>query len=206
MTNTHAKIDANTVAINANKVSIDAHDITINSHTTRLDNHDTTLNTHTATINAHETTINSHTTTINSLQTQINGKVSITSLQKGTTTVDGACIKTGTISADRIDVNTLFGTTIQGFNIKTLLNVSGDSVSAVQTLSTGNQLWVGSSSANTGLTHLYGDAHIHGTLYSYYLGTQFTAVDDITFRVQTTTLNSKLLRFVNGILVAAIDQ
>lgn len=132
-------------------------------------------------------------------------KVSFGNLTDGKTTISGNNITTGKISADYIDTDTLFSKKINNFNLQSL-SVTSDYVSANFKLSSGNSLYVGSETQNAGQTYLYGDAYIHSTLHTYYLGTKFTAVDDITFRVQTTTLNSKLLRFVNGILVSAIDQ
>ena len=45
---------------------------------------------------------------ISSQTIQMNGLVTFTGLQNGTTTIDGACIKTGTIDADRIDTDSLY--------------------------------------------------------------------------------------------------
>lgn len=46
-------------------------------------------------------------TELSSQTIKMNGLVTITGLSGGTTTIDGACIKTGTISADRIDTEHL---------------------------------------------------------------------------------------------------
>lgn len=59
----------------------------------------------------------------------LSGYVTFTGLEEGTTTIDGACIKTGYISADRIDVGDLsaFGATIGGWTInKTSLSSSNN--------------------------------------------------------------------------------
>lgn len=45
---------------------------------------------------------------ISSQTIQMNGLVTFTGLSNGTTTIDGACIKTGTIDADRIDTDSLY--------------------------------------------------------------------------------------------------
>ena len=46
--------------------------------------------------------------TVSSQTIQMNGLVTFTGLAKGTTTIDGACIKTGTIEASRIDTDSLY--------------------------------------------------------------------------------------------------
>lgn len=46
--------------------------------------------------------------TVSSQTIQMNGLVTFTGLANGTTTIDGACIKTGTIDANRIDADNLY--------------------------------------------------------------------------------------------------
>ena len=46
--------------------------------------------------------------TVSSQTIQMNGLVTFTGLANGTTTIDGACIKTGTIEASRIDTDSLY--------------------------------------------------------------------------------------------------
>ena len=46
--------------------------------------------------------------TVSSQTIQMNGLVTFTGLADGTTTIDGACIKTGTIEASRIDTDSLY--------------------------------------------------------------------------------------------------
>lgn len=46
--------------------------------------------------------------TVSSQTIQMNGLVTFTGLANGTTTIDGACIKTGTIEANRIDTDSLY--------------------------------------------------------------------------------------------------
>lgn len=46
--------------------------------------------------------------TVSSQTIQMNGLVTFTGLASGTTTIDGACIKTGTIEASRIDTDSLY--------------------------------------------------------------------------------------------------
>lgn len=46
--------------------------------------------------------------TVSSQTIQMNGLVTFTGLASGTTTIDGACIKTGTIDANRIDADNLY--------------------------------------------------------------------------------------------------
>lgn len=66
-------------------------------------------------------------TTLSSGDIKFTGFVTFAGLTGGTTTIDGACIKTGTISADRIDAANLHIKKIYGSNDKMCVGESGSS-------------------------------------------------------------------------------
>ena len=95
-------------------------------------------------------------TALSSKEIKFTGMVTFAGLSNGTTTIDGACIKTGKISADRIDVSTLKVNKIY---------TSGYEKVAVQTVGTRALYLGGDGSYSFGDIYLYAGTKVYFTKY-----------------------------------------
>lgn len=86
-------------------------------------------------------------TVLSSQEIKMSGLVTIAGLSGGTTTIDGACIKTGKISADRIEVGDLKFQTLWG-------SISKKAISCVE-----NEIYIGGDAS----TMSYTDVFVRGT-------------------------------------------
>ena len=86
-------------------------------------------------------------TVLSSQEIKMSGLVTIAGLSGGTTTIDGACIKTGKISADRIDVGDLKFQTLWG-------SISKKAIACVE-----NEIYIGGDAS----TMSYTDVFVRGT-------------------------------------------
>lgn len=95
-------------------------------------------------------------TALSSKEIKFTGMVTFAGLSNGTTTIDGACIKTGKISADRIDVSTLKVNKIY---------TSGYEKVAVQTVGTRTLYLGGDGSYSFADVYLYAGTKVYFTNY-----------------------------------------
>lgn len=86
-------------------------------------------------------------TVLSSQEIKMSGLVTVTGLSGGTTTIDGACIKTGKISADRVDVGDLKFQTLWGSTVK-------KAIACVE-----NEIYIGGDAS----TMSYTDVFVRGT-------------------------------------------
>lgn len=86
-------------------------------------------------------------TVLSSQEIKMSGLVTLSALSAGTTTINGACIKTGKISADRIDVGDLKFQTLWG-------SISKKAIACVE-----NEIYIGGDAS----TMSYTDVFVRGT-------------------------------------------
>lgn len=159
-------------------------------------------------------TLKSGETTISSETIQMDGLVTFTGLSSGTTTIDGACIKTGKIDADRLNLTGSITFNDLSYSVQNTLNATGST--ADNALGTANSLangtgggtFINGTTVNspsiiggtvTGSTLYFGRNGTVGRLWSTY-GSDGASYTDV---IELISENGLVLRALDGMRLEA---